>query len=353
MMYNILRYLSNYKMRILLLLLLVLAIVFLTSGGNTSTNNVEDFNILLYKAFDSLSKLLDYMATPRSVVGDLIFGIVLSAEKNNQNSELVTEYEKKCRDVYTKFMDLRQQNNRSDYDIIMAHIVKQDLWEVDYPITGGKLRKPSNGWKHYQKSSHLSQLNKSDLLMMGTPKELESDECIAELVNTTVCNMSEKCKDIMTNNEEVHGYPLTHRLLYFQLGCSENSKFVDVEKQIIGLCSAILKENMNIAKMGIPAAFRDLFLEQISLCGMEGFAEFLNPYYIDWVIHLQTPDGCFTQRNEIMTTTGEELEHSHRVKREDGELGDDCTMHITGMAAIFLSVNIRGILEYWKHSLEI
>jgi hypothetical protein len=31
----------------------------------------------------------------------------------------------------------------------------------------------------------------------------------------------------------------------------------------------------------------------VSLCGMEGFAEFLKPPYIDWILPLQTPAGCF------------------------------------------------------------
>jgi hypothetical protein len=41
-------------------------------------------------------------------------------------------------------------------------------------------------------------------------------------------------------------------------------------------------------------------------------------------------------------------EHHNRVKREDGELDHGCTMHVTGMAAIYLSINIRAIVEYWS-----
>ena len=33
----------------------------------------------------------------------------------------------------------------------------------------------------------------------------------------------------------------------------------------------------------------------VSLCGMEGFAEFLNPLYVDWVLPLQAPTGCFAE----------------------------------------------------------
>jgi hypothetical protein len=29
---------------------------------------------------------------------------------------------------------------------------------------------------------------------------------------------------------------------------------------------------------------------------MEGFAEFLNPLFIDWILPLQTPAGCFADQ---------------------------------------------------------
>ena len=36
----------------------------------------------------------------------------------------------------------------------------------------------------------------------------------------------------------------------------------------------------------------------VSLCGIEGFAEFLNPLYVDWVLPLQSPAGCFSEEVE-------------------------------------------------------
>jgi hypothetical protein len=37
-----------------------------------------------------------------------------------------------------------------------------------------------------------------------------------------------------------------------------------------------------------------------------------------------------------------------RRKREDGDLGNGCTMHITGMATFFLALNTRAIIEIWN-----
>jgi len=34
----------------------------------------------------------------------------------------------------------------------------------------------------------------------------------------------------------------------------------------------------------------------VSLCGMAGFAEFLNPLYVEWILPLQSPEGCFAEK---------------------------------------------------------
>jgi hypothetical protein len=36
-----------------------------------------------------------------------------------------------------------------------------------------------------------------------------------------------------------------------------------------------------------------VLLLTVCLCGIEGFAEFLDPLYIDWILLLQAPAGCF------------------------------------------------------------
>jgi hypothetical protein len=44
---------------------------------------------------------------------------------------------------------------------------------------------------------------------------------------------------------------------------------------------------------------------------------------------------------------------SIRRKREDGDLEGGCTMHITGMAAFFLALNIRAIIEIGNPAIPI
>ena len=99
----------------------------------------------------------------------------------------------------------------------MNYLVKQDLWEKDYSIMEGRLQSHKQNVSYEKPCKQQTLEEATDLLMMGTPQEHESDECIAELLYPKQCRRSARCNYIMTNNGKVHGYPLTHRLLYFQV----------------------------------------------------------------------------------------------------------------------------------------
>lgn len=104
----------------------------------------------------------------------------------------------------------------------MDNVVQEELWEVDYPFTLGKLRSPPKGSLiregPYGKRHKLTRKQKMYLLFTGRPNERQSDCCVGLLVSPKLCGTSPTCWDIMANtDEEVHGYSLTHRLLYLQV----------------------------------------------------------------------------------------------------------------------------------------
>jgi len=103
----------------------------------------------------------------------------------------------------------------------MDNIVQEDLWEVDYPLTLGKLRSPSEQNQicgvSCGKQHKLTRKQMMCLLLKGSPNETQSDYCIGLLVSPKLCGTSPTCWDIMTNKDEVHGYALTHRLLYLEV----------------------------------------------------------------------------------------------------------------------------------------
>ncbi|XP_069685286.1 uncharacterized protein [Periplaneta americana] len=357
-----------------------LTLLFLVLASNAV--DYPDYWPQLRRSVQSFNKLLDYMLQSRtgSVVGDMILGVVLArgqlavmkehllqsptTKKKLSDLATISLLQNKCEEIFQKYMPIRIEDKREAYNLIMDHVIKEELWEVDYPITVGKLRElPKKSVIKKRPNGKPPKLTKRQVLAFlfsGHPSEMESDNCISLLISPTKCGTSNKCWDIMSNKDEkIHGYPLTHRLLYLQIArqleCENRVEFSHIQESIKDLCSDILVEQNKIVELGIPKGFRDLFLEQITLCGIEGFAEFLNPLYVDTILPLQTPSGCFA--DEISDSWLDALNvapSGNRVKRDDGSLEEDgCTMHITGLATSFLALSIRSIVEFWNPLIHI
>jgi hypothetical protein len=115
-----------------------------------------------------------------------------------------------------------QLTNKHFLVTVVANIVQEYLWEVDYPLTLGKLRSPSEKDQicgvSCGKQHKLTWKQIMCILCSGSPHEGQSDHCIGLLFSPKLCGTSSTCWDIMTNkDEEVHGYALTHRLLYLEV----------------------------------------------------------------------------------------------------------------------------------------
>lgn len=69
-------------------------------------------------------------------------------------------------------------------------------------------------------SDELVDRDVRELIMQGTPKEEESDLCLAEIVRNRLRfshRIPEVCTDILKRRDATRGYPLTHRLLIVQV----------------------------------------------------------------------------------------------------------------------------------------
>lgn len=105
---------------------------------------------------------------------------------------------------------------------VVDNVVREELWDVDYPLTSGKLRKVPRGSLIKRgpqgEPQKLTSKQRLALLLSGRPNETESDRCISLLIHPQLCGTSPSCCNIMANkDEEIHGYSLTHRLLYLQI----------------------------------------------------------------------------------------------------------------------------------------
>ncbi|XP_036406792.1 UPF0764 protein C16orf89 homolog [Megalops cyprinoides] len=192
-----------------------------------------------------------------------------------------------------------------------------------------------------------------------------SDKCITLLLGTwkdngTPCMVTKPCLDTMTRFGCPH-YSLSHQLLYFMIGtmrgCSNilqgerresRANMTERDYQKI-FCSNMRKSNEEFVRKVFPGQTRDIFIENIMLCGLAGFSDF---YKSEWLRHIllwQDPEvGCFGKdEQDILQGLGEEqvetLKVHKRVKRREKTLSDGCSSHMTGVAVSALG----GYLNYY------
>ncbi|XP_050084536.1 UPF0764 protein C16orf89-like [Anopheles aquasalis] len=191
----------------------------------------------------------------------------------------------------------------------------------------------------------------------GGPSELQSDECLSELLvnesenefNASVVASSKRlllspeCSGAMSLRKRSYGYHLTHKLLfYIVLG---RQGFANVDRTFVvdgqrRLCEAILREAELIAAFGFPELFRDLFMEQLFLCAFsqaDALPEFTDPAWLAAVLGWQNGAGCFkysADDGEDETATGNR-----------NPLTTHCSTHMTGVGAALLALFARLQLE--------
>ncbi|KAH0560524.1 UPF0764 protein C16orf89 homolog isoform X2 [Cotesia glomerata] len=154
------------------------------------------------------------------------------------------------------------------------------------------------------------------------------------------CRISNICMDMLLRKDGSRGYPLTHRVLYVQtakaLQCTENYR-ANLTDLTENYCRDIFNDLIELEFNGFPSMSQDLIMEQIFLCGMEGFLEFANEHYGNLIIRWQNSHGCFSSFNSHTVRS--------RSKRETNPLDYGCDSHATGVAAAALSVLIREFIE--------
>lgn len=72
----------------------------------------------------------------------------------------------------------------------------------------------------------------------------------------------------------------------------------------------------------------------VALCGMEGFAEFVQKKYILYTLEKQQPEGCY-----------EDNPKRKRIQRETKSMSHGCNSHTTGLGVSVLSLTLRSLFE--------
>ncbi|KAG5874149.1 hypothetical protein JTB14_029459 [Gonioctena quinquepunctata] len=170
--------------------------------------------------------------------------------------------------------------------------------------------------------------------------------CLQDTVNFTsplrprMCFINEDCwKKYYELNELASGYILTHKLLLLQLAkarqCIMNQEVYDQQKKL--LCSFIYAEVSNGDYYNELDDIFDLFLEEIVLCGYEGYAEFFRNEWLYFILKSQRNTGCFPA---VLRD-----KRKSKIKRNINIFEDGCADHTTGLGAAALALYYNFIVK--------
>ncbi|XP_025425281.1 UPF0764 protein C16orf89 homolog [Sipha flava] len=148
-----------------------------------------------------------------------------------------------------------------------------------------------------------------------------SDGCIFQAV--TACRTTPECLVPELAADGVSGYALTHQVLYAhvlkKMKCVDPVIEIKVDEIIRNKCGLIYNEAMSIVNDAIALEkYKDLFIEQIAICGMQNMVEFIKPEWLSIVASVTHLD-CYQHKNNDL----------------------NCDSHLTGVSLASLGV-------YWK-----
>lgn len=153
--------------------------------------------------------------------------------------------------------DLNRKDNIFDRFFVVITLLNPSMWMRPKDFVNGLILPLSPKWK-------------VKYPFKGAPNEYASDMCISHLLESILtqdeCEILSMCEAYyFSPNTRVHGYPLTHRLLFWQVFTAINcSDYYDVSSIKVDLCTRIMSEAKGIVntKNFTYNLLRDLFLEQ-------------------------------------------------------------------------------------------
>jgi len=206
-------------------------------------------------------------------------------------------------------------------------------------------------WKALESNTNIKP---ADNVSMATDFGEKSDACIFGTFEN--CVIPDFCIDFLWK-EPHSGYLLTHQILFHymivQNNCFSGEKRILYESQnltepkqfIETLCRHVLPESMLIESLNYPNHKQDLFVEQILVCSLAGYSDFLTRNWTNVVFSWTGADGtlgCYAPKSKSKTSLNQ------RVKRWDNmvKLGNQvCSVHMGALILGVVGQKLRYFLE--------
>ncbi|KAK4874236.1 hypothetical protein RN001_013596 [Aquatica leii] len=169
------------------------------------------------------------------------------------------------------------------------------------------------------------------------------DDCLVELITAAEsCQITQACLQYLAILPKkfgvlFSGYRVTHMLLFLQIArirkCLYDTQ--ELESMVQKECSYIFWELQKNAEYKFIPKLLDLTLEQIDLCGYEGYSKFFQKRFLDYILRSQHQQGCF----KLITVNNAVTKN----KRESSVMKHGCNSHATGLAASVLALFLKAL----------
>ncbi|XP_037563190.1 UPF0764 protein C16orf89 homolog isoform X2 [Dermacentor silvarum] len=144
-----------------------------------------------------------------------------------------------------------------------------------------------------------------------------------------------------------HGYALTHQAIFLTVGIRLNctAKLNDLARRhgqppadwnLASKCERVADNAQLIVDENFPLRLRDLFMEQVAVCGFMDLPVFRDPSAMEDVLSWQRDDGCYVIENEPAASS-----LPQRIRREERKGKDQCSLHMTSVAAGALATYLQ------------
>ncbi|XP_043463011.1 UPF0764 protein C16orf89 homolog isoform X2 [Leptopilina heterotoma] len=311
----------------------------------------------LDKLLKALKKVVDFMAArPEELNLDAAYGLTLgeahlmSASSHHNMRLLTLEQEEnlksllnECSKTRTKIKRLISAKSGSDSYYMESLPANHVLMEPKY------WSHPVNWKSDNFKSTAPKNLHKNDFIIQkliwhGKPDENESDKCIIgilkEFQNNT-CEIADDCEAMLLEDDDPQGYSTTHRLLLLMIAKAFNCKelkTVSSDELVPKYCSSILQNLKSLDALGFPSTSLDLAMEEVLLCGTQGYLEFLHNQWLNNILSWQKPSGCYDAFSK-------KYKHKSRKRRYSNKIDFGCEDHTTGLGVGSIALFIRHYIE--------
>ncbi|KAI8036268.1 uncharacterized protein LOC128256432 [Drosophila gunungcola] len=229
-------------------------------------------------------RLLDGLSGERTLSSSSTFALLLSQFliKQKLRYEAPTRYE---RQLYYHLLH-RMENIRTGsgglvqepgiQGEILSIAFQRNVLLLPHSLKLGELN--ANG--DYEQLAEIY----SNVVNEGQLNRTQSDLCLRDVVELKPpsCKLLPgQCLELLTSDAPAYGYQRTHQVLLLYVlqhqVCAPHLSPPQVYELLArSQCDEVEREQNAIRSLGLPVAYRDLYLEQATICGLFGYNEFVN-----------------------------------------------------------------------------